>query len=456
MKDQTIECPRCQHAFALEAAFASLLRAKIEAELRTGYDARFIQERKALVGELTRLAKAEAERVNADRVGKLEAIAAERETALKRALAKLEAAGEEAAIQVRSELSVQFLAMNGEIKRQQDTILSLRQQEVKMQAEKARLEEHQHEIETQNARALNTERARLREDHACRLEMERSRVRQELASVHAEAEQMREAQHTHQLETLRRQLDELRRKLESGGEQRRGEAYEVRLEEVLRASFPSDTIEAVPRGVNGADVRQRVCPPGAKPCAIILYETKHTANWNPQWTTKLRDDQRSEQADVAVLVTAALPKGVTTFALVDGVWVASFACLPGLAHALRLGLLQLASHRQAAVGRGEKMELVYAYLTGDVFRQHIESLVTTYAAMGEDLLKEKRALTIMWRRREKQLDRVTASISNLYGDLQTIAGTNTLPALAPLEFASLLEADEQASINGQHQQAKLM
>ena len=101
------------------------------------------------------------------------------------------------------------------------------------------------------------------------------------------------------------------------------------------------------RGVNGADVRQRVCPPGQRPCGTILYESKHTAAWNPKWTAKLRDDQRAEQAEVAVLVTAVLPKEIATFALVDGVWVTSLACLPGLALALRLGLLQLATHRQA-------------------------------------------------------------------------------------------------------------
>ena len=207
---------------------------------------------------------------------------------------------------------------------------------------------------------------------------------------------MREAEYTQQTNGLRRQVEELSRKLESGGEQRRGEVCEVRLEEVLRGAFPGDTIEAVARGVNGADVRQRVCPPGAKSCGTILYESKHTAVWNRAWPAKLRDDQRAERAEVAVLVTAVLPKDVTHITLIDGVWVTSFACLPGLALLLRMNLLQLASHRQAVIGRGEKVELVYAYLTGDQFKRHVESLVSTYADMGTDLLKEKRALTTTW------------------------------------------------------------
>ena len=158
-----------------------------------------------------------------------------------------------------------------------------------------------------------------------------------------------------------------------------------------------------------------------------------------------------------MLVTAVLPKGITHIALIDGVWVTNFGCLPGIALLLRMGMVQLASHRQAVVGRGEKMELVYAYLTGDQFQRHVESLVATYAEMGTDLLKEKRALTTMWHRRDKQLERMTAAITGLYGDLQAIAGAGVLPELAPLELASLLDEGSHATTNGrQHQQAVLM
>ena len=412
MDRQTINCPSCNHAFPIEAAFTNQLRGKLEAEIRSGFDARLVEERKTLTASLTRAARAEAERSTAARLGELEAVAAERDIALKRAFAKLETAGEEAAARVRSEMGVKFVSMDDEIERQQKTIITLRKQELKMTEEKAKLEERQHELEMQNARAIETERARLRAEHTRVIEAERVRVREELASAHAEAKDLREAEFATQTDALRRQVDELRRKLEAGGEQQRGEVCEVRLEEVLRAQFPSDTIEAVAKGVNGADVRQRVCSPGAKSCGTILYENKHTAAWSPRWTTKLRDDQRAERADVAVLVTAALPKQVTTFALVDGVWVTNLACLPSLALALRMGLLQLASHRQAAVGRGEKMELVYAYLTGDSFKRHVESLVATYEDMGKDLFSEKNVLTKMWKRRERQLGRVTASITS--------------------------------------------
>ena len=112
-----------------------------------------------------------------------------------------------------------------------------------------------------------------------------------------------------------------------GSEQRRGEVCEVRLEEFLRGAFPADTIEPVVRGANGADVRQRVCVPSSASCGTIIYENKHTATWNPRWLAKVKDDQQAERAEFAVIVSAALPKEVATFALIDGVWVTGFNCL---------------------------------------------------------------------------------------------------------------------------------
>ncbi len=437
--ENTIQCPKCKHDFLIEVALTSQLRGKIDAELRVNYDARLARERENLTRDLTQVAQAEAARHNAAKLAELETAAAEREAALQRIQAQLDTTRREATQRAHDEFVAERKAMEEELARQGAALADLRKHEIELRREKIRIEAAQQELEVQNARCLDAERMRLRDELTRTLEAERARARQELASAYAEAQRLREAEHAQQNDALRRQVEDLRRKLETGGEQRRGEACEVCLEEALRTAFPADTIEPVARGVNGADVRQHVCPPGQPPCATILYESKHTAKWSPGWTTKLRDDQRAEQADVAVLVTAALPKEVTTFALVDGVWVTNLACLPSLALALRLGLLQVASHRQAAVGRGQKTELVYAYLTGDTFRRHVESLVTIYTDMGADLAKEKRALTTMWHRREKQLERVTASITGLYADVQAIAGAGALPPLAPLELAGLLE-----------------
>ena len=324
--ENTINCPACHHAFPLEAAFTSQLRGKIETDLRAGFDARLAEERKTLTCSLTRAAQAEATRLNATKLAELETVAAEREIALKRIQIQLQATRREATQHAREEFVAERKGLEEELARQHAALADLRKNELDLRREKTRLESARHELEVLNARTLDSERTRLREELTRTLDAERVRVRQELASVHTEAQRLRETEHAQQTDALRRKVEDLSRKLDAGGEQRRGEACELRLEAMLRESFPADTIEAIQRGVNGADVRQRVCSPAAKPCGTILYESKHTAAWNPQWTAKLRDDQRSEQADAAVLVTAVLPKAVTTFALVDGVWVTSVAC----------------------------------------------------------------------------------------------------------------------------------
>lgn len=437
MTSTAINCPHCHREFPLQAALAHQLHAEIDAELRGGYETRFAKERESLRRELTRTAKAEADRLHAARLAELETAAVEHEAALKRAEAQLETTRREAGKRAHDEFQAERAALEAEMNRVCEASHKAR---VDYQTDIASLEEslsdaRANELHLRREKVeLEGTRQRLEVEAARTLDLERTRMRQELASAHSEAEKLREAEHARQVEGLREQVERLRRKLEVGGELERGEAGEICLEEVLRAAFPMDTIEPVARGVRGADVRQRICAPGQPPCGTILYESKHTANWSPAWLAKLRDDQQAERADIAVLVTAVLPRGVTTFALVDGVWVTTKACLPGLASALRTGLLQVASHRRAAVGRGEKMELVYAYLTGDQFRAHVEALVKTYADMGAQLLQEKRAITTAWHRREKQLERVTACITGLYGDLQAIAGASTLPCLELLEL----------------------
>ena len=402
--EHTINCPNCQHSFPIEAAFTTQLRAKIDAEIRLTYDSRLAKERDALTRELTRTAQAEASRVNAGRLAELEAAATERETAVKRLQTQLETTRREAAQRARDEFTAERKGLEEELGRQRTALADLRRNEIALRQEKTRLEGVRQELEVQSARQIDAERDRLRAELTRKIDTERVRVREELASAHSEAQRLKEAEYAQQTQTLRKQVDELRRKLEAGGEQRRGEVCEVRLEEFLRVTHPSDTIEPVAPGANGADVCQRVCAPGMPVCGTIIYENKHTAAWNQGWIAKLKEDQRAERAEAAVLVSTALPKGLSTFMMIDGVWVTSYNCLPGLSHALRITMLQVAASRQAAIGRGEKTEMLYTYVTGSEFKQSVEAMFEIIGCLDQDFIKEKRAVTMAWKRREKQLE----------------------------------------------------
>ncbi|MGF6312127.1 hypothetical protein ABIB82_006022 [Bradyrhizobium sp. i1.8.4] len=178
-----------------------------------------------------------------------------------------------------------------------------------------------------------------------------------------------------QISSMQRQIEELRRRAEQGSQQLQGEVQELDLEAMLRAKFPRDIIEPVPKGEFGGDVLHRVIGPQDQHCGTILWETKRTKNWSDGWLTKLRDDQRAAKAECALLVTQALPKEVNAFDLIDGVWVTEARCAIPVAIALRQSLLGLSNVRQAGEGQQTKMELVYKYLTGPRFRHRVEAIV---------------------------------------------------------------------------------
>ena len=239
-----------------------------------------------------------------------------------------------------------------------------------------------------------------------------------------------------QIASMQRQIEDLRRKAEQGSQQLQGEAQELELEVTLRTKFPRDIIEPVPKGEFGGDVLHRVIGPSGQHCGTILWETKRTKNWSDGWLAKLRDDQRSANAEFALLVSQVLPKGVAAFDLIEGVWVAQSQCAIPVAIALRQSLIDLSTARQVGEGQQSKMELVYQYLTGPRFRRRIEAIVERFSDMQADLDRERKAMTRLWAKREGQIRGVIESTVGMYGDLQGIAG-KTLQEIEGLDLQLL-------------------
>src|SRR3989338_7450155 len=221
---------------------------------------------------------------------------------------------------------------------------------------------------------------------------------------------------------MQKQIEDLKRRAEQGSQQLQGEVQELELENLLRAKFPFDAIEPVPKGEYGGDVVQRVVGAGGQPCGTILWESKRTKAWSDGWLTKLRDDQRTAKAEIAVIVSQILPKGVETFELVEGIWVTHPRAALPVAMVLRQTLLKIALARQSTEGQQSKTEMVYQYLTGPRFRQRVEAIVEAFSTMQEDLDKERKAIMKQWAKREEQIERVMGATVGMYGDLQGIAG----------------------------------
>ena len=280
------------------------------------------------------------------------------------------------------------------------------------------------------------------------------RVQEDLAAVRSKATQ--EAEQTlklkvlekeEQLASMRRQIEILKLRAEQGSQQLQGEAQELELELLLRAKFPRDAIEPVPKGEFGGDVLHRVKGPLDQYCGTILWETKRTRHWSDAWIDKLKDDQRAAKAELALIISRALPKGVLTFDLIDGVWVSEPRCAVAVATILRQSLIEIAAIRQSLEGQQTKSALIYRYLTSHKFRQRIETIIEKFTDMQADLERERKVTTRLWAKREAQIRGVIESTAGMYGDLQGIAG-KALNEVANLELP-LLEAPHRGRVKNE-------
>jgi len=302
--------------------------------------------------------------------------------------------------------------------------------------------------EAQSAQAELIRKQRELDDAKREMELTiEKRVQESLSDVRTKAKQEAEdglklkvLEKEETIASMQRQIEDLKRRAEQGSQQLQGEARELELESLLRTKFPRDVIEPVPKGEYGGDVLHRVTGPLGQPCGTILWEAKRTKNWSDGWLPKLRDDQRAAKAEIALIVSHVLPKGVDAFDLIDGVWVTDSRCAIPVAIALRHSLIELAGARQANEGQQSKMELVYQYLTGPRFRHRVQAIVEKFSDMQDDLDKERKTTTRLWAKREEQIRGVIAATAGMYGDLQGIAG-RTLQEIDGLDI-KLLEAPD--------------
>lgn len=413
MTEQTITCPNCKFDIPLtEAVAAPLLestRQQFEQQLLQK-DADVAKREAALREQQAALSKAK---------DTLEDQIAERLASERTAIAEEEGKKARRLLSADIEKKANDLAELQEVLKDRNTKLEEAQ---KAQAETLR---KQRELEDAMREVELTVETKVQESLAT--------VREKAKTEAEEGLKLKVAEKDEVIAGMQRTIEELKRKAEQGSQQLQGEVQELELQSLLQAAFPMDSIEPVPKGEFGGDVVHRIVGPIGQACGTILWESKRTKNWSDGWLTKLRDDQRTAKAEIALLVTQVLPKTVDTFNIVDGVWVTSHRCAIPVAIALRHSLIELAASRQAGEGQQTKMELVYQYLTGPRFRHRIEAIVEKFSDMQSDLDKERKTMTRLWAKREEQIRCVIDSTAGMYGDLQGIAG-KTLQEIDGLEI----------------------
>lgn len=244
-----------------------------------------------------------------------------------------------------------------------------------------------------------------------------------------------------QLDGLKKQIEEMKRKAEQGSMQLQGEVQELAIEEYLKENFPFDTIEEIKKGARGGDCLQIVNTRSAHNCGSIYYESKRTKDFSQGWIEKFKGDMRQRSADIGVLVTQAMPKEFDRMGLLDGVWVCSFDEFKGLCHVLRENIIKIHQVSKSEENKGEKMEMLYSFLTSNEFKMQIEGIVEGFSQLSEDLQKEKIAMNKIWAKREKQIEKVLLNTTNMYGSIKGIAG-NAIRGVKKLELLDEGDEDE--------------
>jgi len=406
MSSGQIVCPNCGHEFELSDALTARIRDHLKAELLEEVARREAELKKR--GERLETRERELARGRA-------ALEEELEKRLREKLAEAEKA---AARRLEADYGLKLKEMAAALAEKEAAIRDFREQELSLRTRQRKLEEEREALQLEVARKIDAEREAIRAETLRRA---------------AEDHRLKDLEKDKVIQDLKAALEEMKRRAEQGSMETQGEVLELDFEARLRSAFLHDDIQPVPKGIRGADLIQTVRTPLGAACGVVLWETKNTKAWSAAWIPKLKDDMILTRATVAILVSVVLPEGVRRFGRLDGVWVCDPESVIPLAAVLREHLLALSREREAAVGKNEKMEALYRYLSGEEFRQKIEGIVEAFGSLQEQLNKERRAMERIWSQREKEIQRVLRNTAGLYGDMQGIIG-GRMPAIAALEL----------------------
>ncbi|MBP6975553.1 MAG: DUF2130 domain-containing protein [Candidatus Moranbacteria bacterium] len=417
LSKQQIKCPECGTSISIDDVLTHQISEQIRGEFQAEQRAReeaLLERQRFLDAEQERLDRATRESASLIEKAVAEKIAAERKVIMGQA--------KEAALQ---ENEKERKMLEEALEEKNAKLQEANEKELMLRKERNRLEEERQSFELEKQRELDEERAKISEEAG-------RKATEETRFVIAQLQK--------QLSDATKAKDDLARKLEQGSQQTQGEVLELELETSLRSEFLHDEIVPVPKGVKGADIIQRVFDRGGRLAGQIVWESKNTKVWSEGWVQKLKEDQRLVKADIAVIVSSVLPQGMTGFALRDGVWVCEMRLALALAGALRITLESVTREKTLSVGKNEKMEVLYAYLTGVEFRQRVEAIVEAFTGMSDGLRKERLAYEKLWAEREKQINKVIVNTVGMYGDL---SGYVALPQIKALELG---DGDEQKTL----------
>lgn len=323
---------------------------------------------------------------------------------------KKEAKAQEEKIKTKlaEEQSERINLIEKELKEKSEQVKELNRTKAEIEKIKREKEELKESLEAENAKKLNQQIAE-----------EKEKIRKSVE----EQNELKVKELQKQLEDQKKLTEEMKRKQEQGSMQLQGEVQELAIEEWLKSSFPLDTISEIKKGQRGADCVQTVNTYTAQNCGVIYYESKRTKDFQPAWIEKFRNDMREHNANIGVLVTEVLPKGFERLGMLEGIWVCTYEEFKGLCFVLRENMIQLSNAISSQENKGEKMVMLYDFLTSNEFRLQVEAIVEGFTQMQADLISEKRSIMGHWKKREKQIQKVLLNTNYMYNSIKGIGGT---------------------------------
>ncbi|MDN5212583.1 DUF2130 domain-containing protein [Fulvivirgaceae bacterium BMA12] len=415
-----INCPNCHFEFPVEDAFFNQAEERIKKEYEKkliDQAAAFNQQKQALANEREAFEKKKLR---------------ENEIFQERLVKKLQ----EEKLRLKEETASEFqqqikmLQEENEQKKQENT--TLKQKELDLLKKERQLKEEQAELELSVQRELSKKRDELAE---------------EIRKKETEKNELKFKEYEKKLEDQRKHLEEMQRKVEQGSMQMQGEVQELAIEEWLMNKFPLDTISEIKKGVRGADCMQTVNTREKQNCGTIYYESKRTKDFQKIWIEKFKNDIRDKGANIGVLVTDTMPEDMDRMGLKEGIWICTFEEFKGLCFVLRESIIQISNTLVVQENKGDKMTMLYDFLTSNEFRLQIEGIVEGFTQMKQDLEKERRSIQGHWKRRETQIEKVLLNTNYMYSTIKGIAGN----AIQSVEALELPDADPLSLEEGENE-----
>jgi hypothetical protein len=412
-----IKCPNCGTSIDVQ----DILAHQLEEEIKKKYLAQGLEEKKKLEALELRL-KQEKIDFEAKRTQENELFQDRLDRQLKEDRKAIE---EKLNLKIREENSDQFKALQEELNAKSEQVKELNRSKAEIEKLKREKSELKEAAEAEAQKKLNE-----------LLILEKDRIRKS----EEDKNELRFKEYQKQIDDQKALVQEMKRKQEQGSMQMQGEVQELAIEEWLESKFPLDTIDEIKKGARGGDCIQIVNTRTTQNCGKIYYESKRTKDFQAGWIEKFKADMREKGADIGVLVTEAMPTDMDRMGLRDGVWVCTYDEFKGLSSVLRETIVKLQLATASQEGKGDKMHMLYDFLTSNTFRMQVEAIVEGFTQMKNDLESEKRSMQRIWKQRDKQIEKVISNTIDMYGSIKGIAG-NAIQSVKALELGDGLDDD---------------